>query len=173
VLAVRVASLALAGVGASVLVDEVSSVVLVWRFRQHRTGTAGQVDAAEARALKVATFGLLIVGVALIGSGIQHLVASDTSRPDNYAIAAAAASFVVLPLLAKWKYAAAAALPSRALRTDAHISLVGAGTAALTLLGLALTSAFGWRWADPVAAIVIGVAAAVEGRKAIVGRSPA
>ena len=151
------------------LVDEVSSVVLVWRFRRHRTGDADQVDAAEERALKVATLGLLIVGLSLIGSGIQHLVASDTSRPDNYAITAAAASVVVLPLLARWKYAAAAALPSRALRTDAHISMVGAGTAALTLLGLALTEAFGWRWADSAAAVVIGVAAAFEGRKAIFG----
>ena len=159
----------MAGVGASVLVDEVSSVVLVWRFRQHRSGDADQVDAAEARALKVATSGLLIVGLSLIGSGIQHLVASTTSRPDNYAIAAAAASVVVLPLLARWKYFAAAALPSRALRTDAHISMVGAGTAALTLLGLALTEAFGWRWADPVAAVMIGVAATIEGRKAIFG----
>ena len=151
------------------LVDEVSSVVLVWRFRRHRSGDADQVETAEQRALKVATFGLLIVGLSLIGSGIQHLVASETSRPDNYAIAAAAASAVVLPGLARWKYAAAAALPSRALRTDAHISMVGAGTAALTLLGLALTEAFGWHWADPVAAIIIGVAATVEGRKAIFG----
>jgi divalent metal cation (Fe/Co/Zn/Cd) transporter len=172
VLAVRVASLALAGVGASVLVDEISSIVLVWRFRKHLTGSADQVDAAEGRALKVATWGLLLVGLSLIGSGVQHLAASQTAHPNSAALATSAASALVLPLLARWKYAAAAALPSRALRTDAHISVVGAGTAALTLLGLAVTQAFGWRWADPVAAIAIGLAATFEGRKAVLGHPP-
>jgi divalent metal cation (Fe/Co/Zn/Cd) transporter len=166
-IALRVASLALAGVGASVLVDEVSSIVLVWRFRKQRGGGGAEVDAAEARALRIAAVGLVLVGLSLIGSGIEHLVASDSSHPDAAALAAAGASVVVLPMLARWKYAAAAAVQSAALRTDAHITVVGAGTAAMTLIGLGLTALFGWHWADAAAAVGIGLVASYEGRAAL------
>jgi divalent metal cation (Fe/Co/Zn/Cd) transporter len=79
----------------------------------------------------------------------------------------AAANLLVLPLLARWKYAVAAAVASLALRTDAHITMVGAGTAVLTVVGLGVDRAFGWWWADAVAALVIAVVAADQGRRSI------
>jgi hypothetical protein len=42
----------------------------------------------------------------------------------------------------------------------------------VTLAGLALNAAFGWWWADPVAALGIGVLAFAEGYEAISGEHP-
>jgi len=57
-------------------------------------------------------------------------------------IVVAAVSVVTLPALAVAKLRIAADVGSRALRTDALISLVGAATAALSLVGLAVTGLF-------------------------------
>ena len=46
--------------------------------------------------------------------------------------------------------------------------MVGTGTAALTLVGLAVDRAFGWWWADAVAALVIAAVAADQGRRSMV-----
>ena len=70
---------------------------------------------------------------------------------------------VTLPLLAARKYVVAARAPSRALRTDAHITMVGASTALLSLVGLALTNN-GFASADATAALVV---AAVAGAVAV------
>ena len=43
------------------------------------------------------------------------------------------------------------------------LSLAGAALAAATLVSLVVESAFGWWWADPVAALLIAVALLGEG----------
>lgn len=166
--AIQTASLSLIGVGASVLIDVVSSVVLVWRFRQQRWSHEVDVHvAAERRAQLVASIGLLALGVSLVGSGIQHLIAGEAPDVNAAAIVLPALSVVALSALARWKYRVAAAVASQALRTDAHISVVGATTSALALVGLGLSAAYGWAWPDATAAIVIGVLAANEGRRSL------
>jgi len=166
--AVRTASLSLVGVGTTVLIDVVSSIVLVWRFRQQRWSHHVDVHIrAERRAQLVASTGLLVLGVALVATGVQHVAAGEAPDVDVAAIVLPAVSIVVLVALAAWKYRAAAAVASVALRTDAHISVVGATTSALALVGLGLSGAYGWAWPDPTAAIVIGAVAANEGRRAL------
>ena len=64
-------------------------------------------------------------------------------------------SLVVMPLLARAKLRVAAALSSRALRADAHETIVCAWLSFTTLLGLALNAVLGWCWADPVAALAM------------------
>jgi divalent metal cation (Fe/Co/Zn/Cd) transporter len=159
-------SLSIGGLGASVLVDVVSSAVLIWRFRRERSG--GEFpEAAERRAQIVAASGLLVIALALTVTGIQHLV--DKAHPSTpvLALILAAANLIVLPLLARWKYRVADAVGSLALRTDAHITMVGTATSALTLLGLGLDRAFGWWWSDAVAALLIAVVAADQGRRSL------
>jgi divalent metal cation (Fe/Co/Zn/Cd) transporter len=153
VLGLSAASLALVGSGASVLVDVSSSAVLVWRFR-HPHGH----DSAERKAQLVAASALLALGVLLAVSSVHRLATGGQAHPTALTTALATASLLVLPLLAVRKYVVARAVPSRALRTDAHITMVGASTAALTLAGFLLTDA-GAGWADPVAALLVAVAA--------------
>lgn len=164
--ALTAGSLSLGGLGASVLVDVVSSAVLIWRFRRQRSG--GEFpEQAERRAQVVASAGLLVIGLALTVASIQHLVNGSRPSVPAAALALAAANLVVLPLLARWKYSVARAVGSLALRTDAHITMVGTGTAALTLAGLGLDRGFGWWWADAVAALVIAAVAVDQGRRSM------
>lgn len=156
-LGLSAASLALIGSGASVLVDVCSSLVLVWRFR-HPHGH----EAAEHRAQLVAAWALVVLALLLGTSSIHRLATGGAAHPTLATTVLAAASLVVLPLLARRKYVVAAAVPSRALRTDAHITVVGGSTAALALIGFALTDA-GAAWADPAAALLVAATAGAVG----------
>lgn len=162
-------SLSLGGLGASVLVDVVSSAVLIWRFRHERAAGAFP-ERAEQRAQVVAASGLLVIGVALTVSAVQHLATGVHPHVPALALALAGANLVVLPMLARWKYRVAAAVGSLALRTDAHITMVGTATSAVTGIGLGLDRGLGWWWADATAALVIAAVAANQGRRAL--RSP-
>jgi divalent metal cation (Fe/Co/Zn/Cd) transporter len=166
-------SLSLGGLGASVLVDVVSSAVLIWRFRRER-GDGEFPEAAERRAQVVAAFGLIVIGLALAATGIQHLVSGDRPSTPVIALALAAANLIVLPLLGRWKYRVAAEVGSVALKTDAHITMVGTATSALALVGLGLDRGFGWWWADAVAALIIAIIAGDQGRRSLsaVGTPP-
>jgi divalent metal cation (Fe/Co/Zn/Cd) transporter len=64
-------------------------------------------------------------------------------------------SLIVMPLLARAKLRVAAELGSRALRADAHGTIVCAWLSAATLMGLGLNAVLGWWWADPVAALAM------------------
>jgi divalent metal cation (Fe/Co/Zn/Cd) transporter len=147
------ASLALVGSGAGVLIDLSSSAVLVWRFR-HPQGH----DRAERVAHLVAAGALTALAVVLGAFAVLRLVDDSSAKPEVAAIVTASASLVVLPLIALRKYAVARAVPSPALRADAHITLVGASTALVSLAGLAATRA-GFDRADPLAALVVGLVA--------------
>ena len=166
VVGLEAGSLSLGGLGASILVDVVSSAVLIWRFRRQRA-SAEFPESAERRAQVVAAGGLIVIAVALAATGIQHLVAGTHPGTPALALALAFANLCVLPLLARWKYRVAEAVRSPALRTDAHITMVGTSTSALTLLGLGLDRAFGWWWSDAVAALVIAAVAADQGRRSL------
>jgi divalent metal cation (Fe/Co/Zn/Cd) transporter len=167
--AVQAASLSLAGLGVGVLIDVLSSLVLIHRFRLHRASGVFP-ERAEQRAQVVAGCCLLALGVTLVAGSVQRLIAQKGSDPDAMALALAAASLLVLPVLARWKYRVARSVGSPALRTDAHITLVGATMSGLTLVALAVTAGLGWTWPDPVAAAIIGIVAANEARKALTAR---
>lgn len=160
-------SLSLGGLGASVLIDVISSAVLIWRFRRERHHGVFPVH-AERRAQVVAATGLLAIGVVLVASGVEHLATHAEPSAPFVALGLAALNLLVLPLLARWKYRVATAVKSPALRTDAHITMVGTSTSGLALIGLGLDRSLGWWWADAVAAIIIGLVASGQGRRSAV-----
>jgi divalent metal cation (Fe/Co/Zn/Cd) transporter len=105
---------------------------------------------------------LAVVSVVLSASAIQAL--AEGSHPGRTAlgiIVAAIASLVLAPL-AHRKRRVAARLGSMALRGDSTLSAVGAAIGVLAIAGLLLDDAFGWWWADRVAALSVGAIAAAE-----------
>ena len=159
---VQASSTALIGTGTDVLADMVSSVVLVWRFRAELHG-GHPSHAVERRAHLVASIALIAVAIGITAGSFARLATGTGASPEVAAVAIAAASLAVLPVLAVTKLRIAQRAPSPALRTDAMITLVGAATAALTLVGLVLTEALNWTAADPSAAFGIAVLAGVTG----------
>jgi len=151
--ALVVSSLALLGSGASVLIDLTSSAVLVWRFRHPRGH-----EVAEHRAHLLAASALVTLGSLLAIAGLVRLASGASAHPDVASVAVAAASVVILPLIAQRKYRVAPRIPSRALAADGHITVVGALSALVSLIGLLLTHA-GLPRADAVAGLVLGLGA--------------
>ena len=158
VVGVGAGSTALVGTGADIVADVLSSVVLVWRFRGELHGHHTS-NAAEERAERIASICLVIVALGIGIAAALRLASSEGAEASAAGIAIAAASVAVLPFFAVAKVRIARAVPSPALRMDGTITLVGAAMAAITLIGLALTSTLGWSAADPIAAIVIALAA--------------
>ncbi len=71
-----------------------------------------------------------------------------------------------MPLLGWRKRRAGTALRNQLVLADAAETILCATPAAATLAGLILFAAFGWRWADPAAALAVAWFAVREGREA-------
>jgi divalent metal cation (Fe/Co/Zn/Cd) transporter len=162
VAAVAASSPALAAFALNALLDSSASVVLVWRFRtEHRDPNTA--ERLERRALGWIAAAMVIVGLYVVVEALRALIGGSHAGESGFGIALAALSLAVLPWLGRQKLRIAAALSSGALRGDGILTLAAAALAAITLAALIVNSTLGWWWADPVAALVIGVALATEG----------
>jgi len=159
-------SLALIGFGLDSAVDGSASVVLVWRFR-HERDTPEHAHRVEHLARRFIGITLYVIAVYIVVQAVRALVSHD--GPSNTAVgdALATASILVLPGIAIVKFRLAAQLRSRALRGDGILTLAGAVLALVALVALFLNSEFGWWWCDAVAALLIALFLAREGRVAL------
>jgi len=147
-------SVALTGFGVDSLIEVTSGVLLWWRLRAE-LGSAPLGPAVEERAARGAGLLLLLLAAYILADSTRHLLTAARPEASAIGMALTALSLVVMPLLARAKLRTAAALDSRALRADAHETIVCAWLSATTLTGLALNALLGWWWADPVAALAM------------------
>src|SRR2546428_9677198 len=147
-------SVALTGFGIDSVIEVTSGVVLWWRLRAE-LGAARVGPAVEARAVRWAGVLLLALAVYIVAESARRLLTGDRPGESVVGIVLMVVSLIVMPLLARAKLRVADALGSRALRADAHETIVCAWLSFTTLLGLALNAVLGWWWADPVAALAM------------------
>jgi divalent metal cation (Fe/Co/Zn/Cd) transporter len=159
-------SVALTGFGIDSVIEVTSGVVLWWRLRAE-LGSSELGPAVEARATRWAGALLLALAVYLVIESGRRLVTGDRPSESVVGIVLMILSLIVMPLLARAKLRTARALDSRALRADAHETIVCAWLSLTTLLGLALNAALGWWWADPVAALAMVPLITREGLEAV------
>jgi divalent metal cation (Fe/Co/Zn/Cd) transporter len=164
-------SLGVLAAGLAVLADVSGSVVLIWRFKveQHEPDRAAHV---EARAAAVIAAALGAVSVALFVEAISALASGSHPGSSVVTEVAAAVSIIVLVPLAWRKRLTAVRLSSDALKGDSTLSAIGASTAILALVGLALFHLFGWWWAYRVVALLVAAAAAGESYRTIQSLAP-
>lgn len=155
-------SLSLLGFGFDAAVDSAASVALVWRFaiearQPHR---AERVEKIAEGLLGIV---LLVVAAYLGISATRALI--DHAHPEG-----SVAGFVLLVTsvaaftpLAIAKYRTATALESRALRADSILTGIAALLAAISLVSLGLSTAFGLTWADAIGALIVAVILVREG----------
>jgi divalent metal cation (Fe/Co/Zn/Cd) transporter len=161
VVALLADSLALAGFALNALLDSSASLVLVWRFRWERRDPAA-AEHHERRAQAFIVVAMAVVALYVGWEAVGALVDEAHADESLLGIGLAAVSLLVLPWLGRRKLHVAGALPSRALRGDAMLTLAAAALAAVTLAALLVNSALGWWWADPAAALTIAAALGVE-----------
>lgn len=147
-------SVALTGFGVDSVIEVTSGALLWWRFRTE-LGSAPLGPVVERRAARGAGVLLLALGIYIIVESARQLIAGTRPATSPMGIGLTILSLIVMPLLGRAKLRTAEALGSRALRADAHETVVCAWLSATTLLGLGLNAALGWWWADPVAALAM------------------
>jgi divalent metal cation (Fe/Co/Zn/Cd) transporter len=147
-------SVALVGFGCDSIIDGMASAVLVWRFRQE-LATPSRSSGVERLATRVIGITLLMVAAYLVVGAVLALVAGTGPSKTPIGTTLAAASLVILPILALKKLSLARGLHSRALHGDGVLSAAGGLLAGTTLLGLVLAAAVHWWWCDSAAALII------------------
>jgi divalent metal cation (Fe/Co/Zn/Cd) transporter len=150
-------SLVLVAFGCTGFLDAAGSAALVLHFR-HALRHGALSDRHEAIALNVVTLGLVAVALATSAESVRRLVDSRPVGHTALGLAAAAASAVVLPPVSVVKRRLGRRIPSHALVADGWLSLVGGSLACVTVAGTILSD-HGVGWADPTAALVVGVTA--------------
>jgi divalent metal cation (Fe/Co/Zn/Cd) transporter len=160
-------SVALISFGIDSLIEVAASGAAQWRLRS---------DLDETRRSRSENLTHRLVGVCFLA--LAAYVAVDSAktlwlreRPDRTlaGIVILSMSVVVMPLLARAKLKVALAMESGALRAEAKQTSLCAYLSIIALAGLLLNAAFGWWWADPLAALCmvpIIVSEGIEGLRA-------
>ncbi len=157
-------SVALVSFGADSVIESLSSLVLLWRLQPHEPD-----ENRERLALRLVGVCFLVLAAYVAFDAAHSLVRREQPETTFVGIGLAVVSLVVMPILARAKRHVAARLNSAALAADSRQTDLCAYLSAILLGGLALNAAFGWWWADPVAALIMVPIIIREGRQALRG----
>src|SRR2546423_2830493 len=160
-------SVALVGFGIDSVIEVAASGAAQWRLR---------ADVDPRHRERVERITVRVIGWSFLALAAYVLYDSATTlwlreRPDRsiVGIVILSLSVIVMPLLARAKRRVATQLSSRALEADAMQTSLCAYLSVIALTGVALNAAFGWWWADPVAALAMVPIIAKEGLEGIRG----
>lgn len=158
-------SVALVGFGIDSVIEVTASLAAQWRLR---------IDWDHARRAHAEQLTKRIVGWCFIALAVYVLVDATSTivgseAPDGstFGIVVLALSVIVMPILARSKKKVARALTSGALEAEATQTSLCAYLSVIGLAGVALNAAFGWWWADPVAALIMVPIIALEGAEGV------
>lgn len=159
-------SRALIGFGVDSFVESASATVLIWRLRVEQRSPE-RAEHVERRALRI--IGVTFVALAaLVGiESIRSLLARDHPSVSATGIVLTIVSLIVMPVLARAKRRVGRDLGARSVEADSQQTQACVYLSAVVLAGLVLNAAFGWWWADPVAALGVVVFLVREGREAL------
>lgn len=162
-LGVAAGSLALIGFGTDSIIELFASSVVVWHIAP---GHAIDRPGRTRRALRLVALAFFALAAVLVVVALRDLSSGRRPGESLFGIAYLGATAVVMAILAVAKRRTADALDSAPLRSEARVTLLDAALATATMAGLALNAWIGWWWADATAALIVGFAAANEGRVA-------
>jgi divalent metal cation (Fe/Co/Zn/Cd) transporter len=158
--ALQAGSIALGGFGLDSAIEIVASLVVVWQL----TGAPGERD---RRAMRVIGFAFAALAIYVAVQSGRTLAAGSHAETSTLGTAWVAATVAAMLALASGKRRTGSELGNAVLVAEARVTLVDAYLATCVLVGLLLSAALGWWWADPTAALVIVVYAVRESRQAL------
>jgi len=161
-LGIAAGSLALIGFGSDSIIELFASGVVVWHLIPGH-----EVDHPErtALALRLVAVAFAALAIVLVSMSIRDLVSGRRPEESPWGIAYLGVTALVMFTLARFKKRLAERLDSAPLQSEASMTFLDGVLAAGTMLGLALNALVGWWWADPAAALLVGLAAANEARE--------
>ncbi|MCP3805516.1 cation transporter [Allokutzneria sp. A3M-2-11 16] len=153
-------STALIGFGLDSVIEVASATAVAWQF------SGRDPEARERTALKVIAVSFFALAAYVTVESVRSLFSAEAADHSTVGIVLAAVSLVVMPFLSVAQRRAGRDLGSASAVADSKQTLLCTYLSAVLLVGLLLNSAFGWYWADPLAALVIAAVAVREGREA-------
>jgi len=164
------ASIALIGFGLDSVIECAAAGVLFWRLSvEDRGGSAEDVEGAERRVHRFVGVTFFLLSAYVLVQAGSTLLRHNSPEESLPGIILAAASLVVMPLVAWGKLRAAREIGSPALRAEARETLACSYLSFTLLAGLAAHSLAGWWWADPIAALLMVPWLVKEGLEGIRG----
>lgn len=165
--AVLAGSAALLGFGLDSLIESLSAAVLLWRL--NHDDERGR--AREKLAQRLVGVSLLLLAALVGWEAAEQLFTGEAPAVSYVGIALAVASVLIMPLLARAKRRVAIEIRSDALHADSRQTDICAYLSAILLVGLGLNAAFGWWWADSIAALAMLPIIGWEGVNALRNKS--
>jgi divalent metal cation (Fe/Co/Zn/Cd) transporter len=154
-------SVALLGFGIDSVIEVTASGAAQWRLRS---------DTEPVRREHVERISLRVIGGCFLALAAYVTIDAGKSlwlqeRPSRTIVGVVilTLSVFVMPLLARAKRQVADEMQSGALRAEAKQTSLCTYLSFIALGGVALNAAFGWWWADPVAALAMVPIIVIEG----------
>ncbi|WP_165984369.1 cation transporter [Streptomyces sp. YIM 98790] len=160
-------SAALIGFGLDSVIEVSSAAAVAWQFstRDHALR-----EARERTTLRIIACSFFVLAAYVTVDAVRGLTGAGEAGTSVPGMVLAALSLAVMPFLSFAQRRAGRALGSASAVADSRQTLLCTYLSAVLLLGLVLNAAFGWSWADPLAALVIAAVAVKEGRDAWQGK---
>jgi divalent metal cation (Fe/Co/Zn/Cd) transporter len=152
-------SVALVAFGIDSLIELAAGLTIVWRFTGARLASA----TSERRAQQLIALSYFLLAAYVAVEASRHLAAGHEPTASWVGIGLAAVTAPTMPLLARAKRRTGHALGSAATVGEGGQNMLCAYLSVALLVGLLANALFGWWWADPAAALVIGAVALREG----------
>jgi divalent metal cation (Fe/Co/Zn/Cd) transporter len=157
------------GFGLDSVIEVVSGAGLLWRLHHDLDPT--RRERVEQATVKIVGGCLIALAAYIVWESGPTLIHHDAPERSIVGIVVAAAAIVVMPPLARANRRVAGALGSGAMHADSRQTDFCAYLSAILLGGLLLNAVASWRWADPVAGLVMAPIIAREGINALKGES--
>ncbi len=149
-------SVALVSFGADSSIEVLSAVGLFWRLRAAGPdATELEESDAERKALIVVATTFFLLAAYITVESTRTLVSGEEPDASAIGLVLSVLSLVIMPALAFTKHRTGTRMGSRALQADAMETWVCSYLSLALLAGVGLHAAFGWAWADPVAALAM------------------
>lgn len=162
-------SVALFGFGLDSVIEVTASGAAQWRLRADLD--TSRRERVERTTLRIIGWSFLALAAYVILDSAHALWRRDAPERSLVGLTLLALSAIVMPVLARAKRRVARAMTSRALEADAMQTSLCAYLSVIALAGVALNTALGWWWADPVAALLMVPIIAKEGVEGVRGEA--
>ncbi len=153
-------SLALIAFGLDSLIEVFASTVVIWRLR-HTGPDPG--DARTHRSLRLISVAFFVLSGYLVIASARSLALGEEPTASPVGVAYMALTTCAMFVLATWKRRVAGELGSESLEREAQVTYLDSALSVGILVALVVAPAFGWWWADAVAACGIGIYAGFAG----------
>ncbi len=161
-------SASLESFGLDSVIELVGGGVLLWRLLAEQRGSAGEaLEQVERRASRIVGWALYALAAYILLNAAFSLLTRNHPDENWAGLALAVAAALVMPILWRVKLTVARRIGSAALRADAACSVTCAYMSLVLLLGLGVTRAFGWWWADALASLGLLYFVIREGHEAL------